>query len=1427
METVDDLSIQISASASRAINAMDRLISKTNTLSRTMGSLSGNSGITGVANGVSRLAKAMHGMEAVKTVEFSRLARNINKLGAVDTAKLNNVASSMSHLSRSINVINGNAGNTVGLTELAKSISRLGYKSVNEAINNMPRLTTELTKMVNSLANTAPISNNLTRLMGSIATISQNTKRFNSSANQAANGVNKLNGSARNLYTTLVNGLGRGINTVGSKMGHMFANSLRIVREHMTKTQSATTSLAQAIGKFYAAYFLVIRGIRALGSSIKSAMDYIEVLNYFDASFGQVASRAVDNWKAMGYESAQAYYDSFAERAKVLTSQMSGFTIMDNGMLKNTGSKTLGINPTQVMNYQSMYAQMASSMGVASETSLRLSRALTEIGADLASVKNLEFNDVWQDMASGLVGMSRTLDKYGVNIRNVNMQNELTRLGIDANIQKMSQQDKALLRTIILLNSTEYAWADLSDTISQPANQVRLLSSNIKNLSRTIGNIFLPVVAKALPYINGFVIALERLGEKIVELLGFTGFDWGSSGGSNDAISDLLDETDSLTDSLDDADASAKKLKKSIRDFDKLNVISSQDNTNGTGGNGGAGTSDALLAAFDDALTRYQQRWDKGFREMTNSAADFADELEKAFLKAWKTGDGSDIGDAIANWLNKGIKYVNAHSKLFNSGLKKIANILGTGVNGFTEKLDWSGLGKVVGSGIKGALEAETQFFKTVDWTNLGASISKSLNSAIGEGIIQAKLKVSASKLRSAIEFAFGGIKTFSFAGFGVALGQGINDALNEMGKVDKKTGKNGWQMLGESLTGGAVGIADSLIVALKKTDWKKVGQAIADFLTSFDSFSITWHFGTLVSSMLSGLYQSLVSTDNINLASQKISDAINGFVRAMNKKDIKTGKTGWQMAGGIVNSLIQAILQAFANVDWLSVFKGIIQGIGELDLSSQVIILTGLSFKFGVAGTIGSYLAGKIATSVAAEEAAFTGIGTKIGGYIGAGVASAIAGWKIGNWLGRKLFGDNDDLFGNGMSVYDMTFSEQMDYLAEAFLEKINGGESHGSGGGSHFGPSDAYGQYYQDLQNSKKNKTATGYLEDALKLSTSDLQKLWNEQGLKNYTAEQIKSLLLDRKGNVYSFNDLISSSDVKKINSAYQKLKNKKSSTSTTPQGTDPGAKYHVSDFQAWWNLEGAEGITKTVDFVLKATGVDVNKSVAGLAGWLGKINNKNVTAKSTGTDVKGSTLTLGNLIKGIQDKFVTVTGKGTQTTTSNHVGTVTYLKSMWSSFTNIFPKVTATAIYNTVSTFKGLWDSIKSKNVTLTPLFNSGEAVGKITIASLATAFGIKIPAHADGAYVQANKPQLAIIGDNKREGEFVAPESKLRSAVQESMLALSGTGTSDEELALMREQNALLKQIVNKDTSISYKDVFKATRKGNEEYKLINNKSAFA
>ena len=46
----------------------------------------------------------------------------------------------------------------------------------------------------------------------------------------------------------------------------------------------------------------------------------------------------------------------------------------------------------------------------------------------------------------------------------------------------------------------------------------------------------------------------------------------------------------------------------------------------------------------------------------------------------------------------------------------------------------------------------------------------------------------------------------------------------------------------------------------------------------------------------------------------------------------------------------------------------------------------------------------------------------------------------------------------------------------------------------------------------------------------------------------------------------------------------------------------------------------------------------------------------------------------------------------------------------------------------------------------------------------------IPRLATGGYVEANSPQLAVIGDNKREGEIVAPESKIAEAVAAGVAA---------------------------------------------------------
>ena len=66
--------------------------------------------------------------------------------------------------------------------------------------------------------------------------------------------------------------------------------------------------------------------------------------------------------------------------------------------------------------------------------------------------------------------------------------------------------------------------------------------------------------------------------------------------------------------------------------------------------------------------------------------------------------------------------------------------------------------------------------------------------------------------------------------------------------------------------------------------------------------------------------------------------------------------------------------------------------------------------------------------------------------------------------------------------------------------------------------------------------------------------------------------------------------------------------------------------------------------------------------------------------------------------------------------------------------------------------------------------------------------VSLPRLAEGGYVKANTPQLAMIGDNKHQGEVVAPEDKLIDMAQKA----AAMASSDELLA---EAISILKQIL--------------------------------
>lgn len=746
---IDRLEIEVEAQASKANKQLDNLINK---LERVSSALTGvnTSGLSGFANGISKIAGASAQLGNVKTADFTRLAKNIEKISNIDQSSLNRTASALGTISKSLGGLGSVSESSVQISDLAKNISKLGNKSVQNAMENMPKLASGLNEMMSTLSKAPTVSNNLIQMTNALANLaSQGSKVGNS-----------------------INSMGE----TGSKGTSLLSSWLKKLTTHTGRATRATRSFSQIAGSFYANFYMVIRGLKGLWSSVESSMDFLETVNYFEVAMRKLSDDAVETWDGIGYDSAEAYASSFSERAKQLTEKMTGYQIDQNGNATYTGSKNLGMNPESVMNYQAMFAQVSESIGVAEESALNFSTALTMLGADWASLRNTTFEESWGKFASALSGQSRAARAFGIDITNATLQEYAYKYGLTQAVSEMNQATKAQLRLLAILDQSEVAFGDLANTMQSPANQLRMLKQNFANLARTIGNLFLPVVEKVLPYINGLVMSLQRLFSWIGGLLGIKFNSINSSiGGIDSGIEDLVGGADDAEDSLNGTNDAAKKLKNTLLGFDEINQLN--DNSDSSSGGSGSGTSvgggSALLdEEIANALEAYQKAWDEAFDRMENKAQDISDRICNAF----KRGDYEGIGKYISNGITKGLESINWDSvysvaKNFGKGFAEF-------LNGLISPSLFSAVGKTIAGALNTAIYAELSFGENFDFKNLGNSIATGINTFF---------------------------RTFDFT----SLARSVNV----------------W----------AKGILNTIITALDNTDWEMIGRQIGIFFAEID----------------------------------------------------------------------------------------------------------------------------------------------------------------------------------------------------------------------------------------------------------------------------------------------------------------------------------------------------------------------------------------------------------------------------------------------------------------------------------------------------------------------------------------------------------------------------------------------------------------
>lgn len=130
-------------------------------------------------------------------------------------------------------------------------------------------------------------------------------------------------------------------------------------------------------------------------------------------------------------------------------------------------------------------------------------------------------------------------------------------------------------------------------------------------------------------------------------------------------------------------------------------------------------------------------------------------------------------------------------------------------------------------------------------------------------------------------------------------------------------------------------------------------------------------------------------------------------------------------------------------------------------------------------------------------------------------------------------------------------------------------------------------------------------------------------------------------------------------------------------------------------------------------------------------------------------------------------------------------------------------------------KGAWEKLKNKTATLKVNIKTVLAKGwnglvrKLRKSGLPPikAFGNKLPLLAQGGWVDKNTPQLAVVGDNRHEGEIVAPDSKLMAMARQASQEAVRNSSNAQVVSLLSQ---LLVAVQNQNTSV-YLDGKEITR----------------
>jgi hypothetical protein len=209
------------------------------------------------------------------------------------------------------------------------------------------------------------------------------------------------------------------------------------------------------------------------GASIKMASDFTESLNKVDVAFKESSKQV-------------------REFAK-------------------TTLKTFGIAQGTALDMAALFGDMATSMGVPTDKAATLATEMVGLAGDMSSFKNIGIKEVTTALNGVFTGETESLKRMGIVMTIANLKTFALTQGMSDNIEKMTQAQKVQLRYAYVLSVTKNAQGDFQRTSAGSANQMRIFTESVKELSVSFGKVLLPLFTKIITQVNKVIKGFTSL----------------------------------------------------------------------------------------------------------------------------------------------------------------------------------------------------------------------------------------------------------------------------------------------------------------------------------------------------------------------------------------------------------------------------------------------------------------------------------------------------------------------------------------------------------------------------------------------------------------------------------------------------------------------------------------------------------------------------------------------------------------------------------------------------------------------------------------------------------------------------------------------------------------------------------------------------